>query len=100
MAPILTNLHSQYGDKIVFISVAGPWNDATASDAAAFIANHGTEWIYAYDSSGGVFNTYGVSATPTFFVIRSDGSISTTFSGEQTLDTLSAAVSAVISSSS
>jgi thiol-disulfide isomerase/thioredoxin len=100
MAPVLTNLHSQYGDKVVFISVAGPWNDATANDAAAFVADHGTEWIYAYDSSGGVFNTYGVSSTPTFFVIRTDGSVASTYAGEQTPDTLSSALSTAINSSS
>jgi protein-disulfide isomerase len=31
---------------------------------------------------------YGVTGTPTFFVIGKDGSILTTLSGEQTYDTL------------
>jgi protein-disulfide isomerase len=33
---------------------------------------------------------YGVTATPTFFVIGKDGSIITTLQGEQTYDTLAA----------
>ena len=96
MAPVLDGLYSQYtsGGNVVFISVSGPWNGATANDAASFIHNYGTSWAYAYDSSGTVFNNYGVNSTPTFFIIGKDGSVSSTFSGEQTANTLSAAISA------
>jgi len=95
MAPLLDSLHTQYGNgSVVFISVAGPWNGATANDAANFIHNYGTSWVYVYDSSGTVFTNYGVNATPTFFIIGKNGSVLSTFQGEQTSDTLSAAVSA------
>jgi len=95
MAPVLDSLHTQYGNaSVVFISVAGPWNGATANDAASFIRNYGTGWVYVYDSSGTVFANYGVSATPTFFIIGKDGSVLRTMQGEQTSDTLSAAISA------
>jgi thiol-disulfide isomerase/thioredoxin len=95
MAPILDSLHRQYGNaSIVFLSVAGPWNGATANDAATFIRNYGTGWVYVYDSSGTVFANYGVSATPTFFIIGKDGSVLRTLQGEQTSNTLSAAISA------
>ncbi len=99
MASVLDSLHAQYGSgNVVFISVAGPWNGATANDAASFIHSYGTNWVYVYDSSGTVFSSYGVNSTPAFFVIGKDGSITNTFSGEQTSDTLSAAISAAIGS--
>jgi len=97
MAPVLAGLYSQYGSSnVVFISVAGPWNGATADDAANFIRNYGTSWVYLYDSSGTVFSEYGVQSTPTFFIIGKDGSISSTFTGEQTSDSLSGAIAAAI----
>jgi len=97
MASVLDSLYSQYGSgNVVFISVAGPWNGATADDAASFIRNYGTSWMFVYDSSGTVFNNYGVQATPTFFIIGKDGSISSTLNGEQTSDALSGAISAAI----
>lgn len=97
MASVLDSVYSQYGSgNVVFISVAGPWNGATADDAANFIRNYGTSWVYLYDSSGTVFNDYGVQSTPTFFIIGKDGSISATLNGEQTSDALSGAIAAAI----
>ena len=97
MASVLDGLYAQYGSgNVVFISVAGPWNGATADDAANFIRNYGTNWAYVYDSSGTVFSNYGVQSTPIFFIIGKDGSISSSFSGEQTSDALSAAISAAV----
>ena len=94
MASVLDSLYSQYGSSnVVFISVAGPWQGATSDDAANFIRNYGSNWVYLYDSSGTVFSNYGVQSTPTFFVIGKNGSVLTTFTGEQTSDTLSGAIS-------
>jgi len=98
MTSILDSLYSQYGaGNIVFISVAGPWNGATANDAANFIKNYGTSWTYVYDSSGTVFSNYGVQSTPTFFIIGKDGAISSSLVGEQTSDSLSGAITAAVS---
>jgi len=98
MAPILSSLYAQYGGNVVFISIAGPWNGATADDTANFIRTYGSNWTFLYDSSGIVFSNYGVQSTPTFYVIGKDGSVSSSFTGEQTSDTLSGALSAAISS--
>jgi len=82
MAPMLDRLYAQYGaQNVVFLSVAGPWNSATADDAAKFIRDYGTAWTYVYDSSGTTFTTYGVSGTPTFFLIAKNGSIATRYEG-------------------
>ena len=94
MAHVLGSLYAQYGKQnVVFISVAGPWNGATASDAASFITQYGTSWTYVYDSSGTIFNEYGVDSTPTFYIIAPNGSVATSLVGEQSLDTLSGALS-------
>ena len=95
MAPILDTLYAQYGSgNVVFVSIAGPWNGATADDTANFVRTYGTTWTTVYDSSGIVFSNYGVQSTPTFFVIGKDGSVSSSFQGEQTSDTLAGALSA------
>jgi thiol-disulfide isomerase/thioredoxin len=95
MAPVLANLYAQYGKQnVVFISVAGPWNGATGSDAMSFINQYGSGWTYVYDSSGTIFSEYGVNSTPTFYIIAPNGAVSTSLVGEQTLDTLSGALSA------
>jgi thiol-disulfide isomerase/thioredoxin len=100
MAPVLQDLYTKYQNNpnVVFISVSGPWNGpdgkpATANDAAKFISTYGSAWTYVYDSSGTVMNTeYGVNSTPTFFIIGKSGVAFTTFQGEQTEDTLTAAI--------
>lgn len=93
MAPVLANLYSQYGQQnVVFISVAGPWNGATGADAMSFIAKYGSGWNYVYDSSGTIFNEYGVNSTPTFYIIAPNGSVSTSLVGEQDASALSSAL--------
>jgi hypothetical protein len=74
MAPIIEDLHKQYGGDVTFISVAGPWQGATIDDTSTFIRTYGSSWTYVYDGSGSVMNTFGVQATPTFVIIGRDGS--------------------------
>ena len=101
MAPLLDKLYAQYGNSsnIVFLSVAGPWQGATAQDAAQFIRNYGTNWLFVYDSSGSIVSEYGVTATPTFFIIGKDGSIVVRYEGEQTIDTLSSGLMSAVTAS-
>lgn len=94
MAPILDGLYNQYGKgNVVFLTVAGPWNGATAADAAGFVGKYSSGWIYVYDSSGTIFSEYGVNSTPTFYIIGTNGSVSTSLTGEQTSNTLAGAIS-------
>ena len=96
MAPVLAGLYTQYGKgNVVFLSVAGCWNGATANDAANFITKYGTSWIYVYDSSCTIFNNYGIQSTPTFFIINTDGTVSTSCNqGEQCASSLAGDLSA------
>jgi len=88
MAPILDNLYKQYGSNAIFISVAGPWQGATAQDTTNFIKDYNSKWIYVYDSSGTVFSKFGINSTPTFFIIGKDGSVYSSYQGEQPINTL------------
>lgn len=94
MAPVLNSLYTQYSSgNVVFLTVAGSWQGATASDVANFISQYGTSWTYVYDSSGTVFSNYGVNSVPTFYIIGTNGSVASTFVGEQTAAALSGAIS-------
>ncbi len=89
MAPVLETLYQQYQTQnVAFLSVSGPWNGATANDAANFIRTYHASWTYVYDSSGSVFNAYKVTGTPTYFIIGTNGSIIATFLGQVAPETL------------
>lgn len=91
MAPVLESLYQQYGPQnVVFLSVSGSWNGATADDAARFIRDYHSNLIYVYDSSGTTFSAYGVTATPTFFIIDKSGRVATTYQGEVAAQTIAA----------
>jgi len=97
MAPVLDKLYQQYGSQnIVFLSVSGAWPQqaggppASANDAAQFIRVYGGSWTFVYDSSNSVFNKYGVTATPTFFIIDKNGMVANTYQGEVAENTLAA----------
>jgi thiol-disulfide isomerase/thioredoxin len=90
MAPVLEKLHEQFGQNIVFLSVAGAWSGASANDAAQFVGKYGSTWIYVYDSSNSIFTMYGVNQTPSFFLISKNGQIAGTYQGEVPSDTLAA----------
>jgi len=100
MAPVLEKLYQQYGSQnVVFLTVSGAWPQqaggppATASDAAQFIRVYGTSWTFVYDSSNSIFNKYGVTATPTFFIIDKNGMVANTYQGEVAENTLAADLS-------
>ena len=100
MMPALESLHNQFGPQnVVFLSVAGPWNDpstgrpTSAEDVAKFIGDYQSNLIYVYDGSGTVFSTYGVKGTPTFFILGKDGSIGPRYEGEVSPETLAADIS-------
>jgi thiol-disulfide isomerase/thioredoxin len=77
--PALEKLYQQFGPQnVVFLVIAGP-NSATVDDTAKFIANYHSTLMYVYDSSGTIFATYGVQATPAFFLIDKKGTVANTY---------------------
>lgn len=91
MAPVLDKLYQQFGSQnVVFLSVSGAWNGATANDASQFIKAYQSTWTYVYDSSNSIFTLYGVNQTPTFFLIAKNGQIAGTYQGEVAYDNLAA----------
>jgi cytochrome c-type biogenesis protein len=93
MAPILDQLYSKFGSQnVVFLSVAGSGGGSeSANDVARFMQTYQSKWVYVYDSSGSAFNMYGVTATPTFFIIGKNGDFAATYQpGELSYATLDA----------
>jgi thiol-disulfide isomerase/thioredoxin len=89
MAPVLGKLYQQFGQNVIFLSVSGAWNGATADDAAQFIRAYSVTWTLVYDSSSSVFTMYGVNQTPTFFLVNKNGQIAVSYPpGEVAYDTL------------
>jgi thiol-disulfide isomerase/thioredoxin len=82
MAPVLEQLYEQFAPQNAsFLSVSGTFAGATVEDTVKFIRDHKSSWTYLYDSSGSVFNQYGVTGTPTFFIIGKDGEIASSHVG-------------------
>jgi thiol-disulfide isomerase/thioredoxin len=100
MAPTLESLNKAYSSQnVVFISVSGPWQGATSNDAAKFIQSYGSSWTYLYDSSGTTMSAYGVTGTPTFFIIGKNGAVITSLQGEQSYAILAGLLSEAQASS-
>jgi len=100
-APMLQQLWVQYQTKgVVFISIAGNWNGATANDVSTFIKTYHTNWTYAYDSSGTTFTAYGITATPTFVFIGHSGNIATSHVGEMSSQDITNELNLLIQQSS
>lgn len=97
MAPIVKNLQQEYGlQNVVILTVAGTWNGADAASTAQFIQNYGTHWFHVFDQKNSVFNSYGVSGTPSYFIIDPDGIVKFRFEGEQSYATLAQAIDRVL----
>jgi thiol-disulfide isomerase/thioredoxin len=76
MAPVLEQLYEQFAPQnVVFLTVSGTFVGATVEDTVEFIRGYKSSWTYEYDSSGPVFNQYGVTGTPTFFIMGKSGDI-------------------------
>lgn len=84
-APVLASLYETYQTQVWFLSVVlvdVPEGTSTPSFVNDFRAHEGTPWNYAMDSGtnanhfgGPVTYAYGVSGTPTTFVLNAEGKI-------------------------
>lgn len=98
MAPSVEYLNYEYnGQGVVFISVAGTQNGATAESTADFIKQYQSTWTYLLDTDNSVFSTYGVEATPTFFILDKSGVILSRMQGTIATDAMSDAIARALS---
>jgi len=100
MSSSLAYLDDKYrGQDVVFLSVAGTQRGATAESTAEFIREQGVTWTHVLDTTEGnsVFTSYGVEATPSYFVIDRSGKILSKFQGVVATDAFSAAIDAALS---
>ncbi len=92
MGPTIKRLHDEYSAKgVVFVTVAGS-SGSNPSATAKFLRDHGVSWTAVYDERMSVFELYGVSGTPTYFVIDRNGMIVRKLIGEQPYEVLRAAI--------
>ncbi|HZY46307.1 MAG TPA: TlpA disulfide reductase family protein [Candidatus Bathyarchaeia archaeon] len=92
-APSLTTLYSQYGSRVVFVSISIGLGD-TPSMIQSFAAQYNQTWTFALDTSG-LTQTYGVQGTPTIFVLDKSHVVQNIFAGETSLSTLQDALNGV-----
>jgi len=99
MASSVGYLNDKYGGQdVVFLSVAGTDDRATAESTAKFIRDNYATWTHVLDTDNSVFRRYGVEATPTYFVIDRSGVIVRSFRGLVATEAFSAAIDAALSS--
>jgi peroxiredoxin len=98
MAPSVESLNQKYrGQDVVFLSVAGTADGATAESTAEFIEQYRSTWTYVLDADGSVFKAYGVEATPQFLILDRSGRIASRFQGAVATDTFSNAIDLALS---
>lgn len=96
----LATLYQNYGTRVHFLCVdidfTGPAD--TADRINAFRAQYNTPWPYGMDSNRAAAGTYGVTATPTTFIIDKEGVIKNRFNGLTGYANLASALDAVLGS--
>lgn len=98
-APTLSSLYTTYspqGVKFVSIDVNFDGPADTITRIEAFKTQYNTPWPYCLDSLQGVAANYGVSSTPTSFVVNKDGTINTKILGAQPAATFVAAFTSAL----
>jgi peroxiredoxin len=92
-------LHNQWGNQVFFLSIDVGWvppRDDTVADVEAFKTQYGSTWTYALDPDN-VHEAYGVTGTPTQFLIDKDGNIAgDPYGATSTISELSSAISALV----
>jgi thiol-disulfide isomerase/thioredoxin len=90
-APFIERLYAGYAKKeVVFIAIAGPWDSPTA--VGEFIQRYNSSLTYVYDSTGQVFQKYGVRAVPTLFVLSKGGTVTSSYVGAPAYDVIAKAI--------
>jgi thiol-disulfide isomerase/thioredoxin len=90
-APFMERLYAWYARRgVVFIAIAGPWDSPAA--VGEFIRKYNSSLTYVYDSTGQVFQKYGVKAVPTLLVLSKGGTVSSSYVGAPSYDVIAKAI--------
>tara|TARA_B100001971_G_C18118624_1_gene498184 strand:- start:252 stop:866 length:615 start_codon:yes stop_codon:yes gene_type:complete len=92
MAPIVEEVYQEYGSSVLFLSVAGSQNEATAESTAEFIRTYKSTIMHVFDEEIKIFNHFGVTGTPAYLFFNSDGTLVNTIAGETTKSALIAEI--------
>lgn len=82
---VLPSLYASYNARVRFLSVDINFlgGEDTAARINEFRDTYGTPWVYAMDSDSGVASRFGVSSTPTAFVLDAGGVVTEVLRGAQ-----------------
>ncbi len=94
-APILSQLYSIHGMHVAFVSISTDPTTDQPSVLSTYATTHNSPWTWIRDTSG-IVQTYGVTGTPTIFVLDNNGIVRNRFNRVTDLQTLDAACSAVM----
>ena len=93
----LVSLYAQYGSQFILASIDVNREQDNAADGnariATFMSAYGATLTYALDVDQSVARAYGISVTPTHFIIDKDGNVVDRHEGSEPLDGLVARLS-------
>ena len=93
MAPVVEEIYQEYGDSVMFVSVAGAWRGATIDSTVEFLRTYGGSWRHVFDAKNTVFEYFDVDSTPTYLLFDSKGEITQRVEGEASKETLATVIS-------
>ncbi len=84
--------HEFQGRDFAMVTIAGTWQGASAESTAQFIRKYNSDWVHVLDGDNSISSTYGVTSTPTYFVLDRDGKIVARMEGETPIGDLAAEI--------
>ncbi len=96
-APILSELWTRHGSHVAFVSISvDPARDTPSVLSAYAVApEHIMPWTWIRDTSG-IDQSYGITGTPTVFLLDRDSVVKSRFNGLTNLQTLDNGVQAIL----
>jgi cytochrome c biogenesis protein CcmG, thiol:disulfide interchange protein DsbE len=94
-APILSQLHSTYQGKVAFVSVS---IDDQPSVLRSFAHNYNSTWYWLIDNGATTTNMYGISGTPTIFLLDKNLVVQNLFNGQVESSKLQAGIQSILAS--
>jgi cytochrome c biogenesis protein CcmG, thiol:disulfide interchange protein DsbE len=96
-APVLSQLYSTYVGKVAFVSITiDPANDQP-SVLKGFAQTHNSMWTWLIDKDQSTTNAYGISGTPTIFLLDKNMVLQQQFVGEAGSSTLESGIQSILS---